>query len=75
MANMASNNVANKEIKTPGAFPHPVQSLDQMHSASRHSVMMDEDSDEEDDYHIPELEPEEVNNILLSPYNWSPFFL
>ncbi|XP_039135310.1 protein ENHANCED DISEASE RESISTANCE 2-like isoform X2 [Dioscorea cayenensis subsp. rotundata] len=63
MANMASNNVANKEIKTPGAFPHPVQSLDQMHSASRHSVMMDEDSDEEDDYHIPELEPEEAESV------------
>ncbi|KAM0934453.1 putative pleckstrin domain, START domain, protein ENHANCED DISEASE RESISTANCE 2 [Dioscorea sansibarensis] len=63
MANMASNNVANKEIKSPGTFPHPVQSLDQMHSASRHSVMMDEDSDEEDDYHIPELEPEEAESV------------
>ncbi|KAH7668792.1 Bet v1-like protein [Dioscorea alata] len=63
MANMASNNVANKEIKTPGTFPHPVQSLDQMHSASRHSVMMDEDSDEEDDYHIPALEPEEAESV------------
>ncbi|KAM0935725.1 putative pleckstrin domain, START domain, protein ENHANCED DISEASE RESISTANCE 2 [Dioscorea sansibarensis] len=63
MANMASNNVSNKEIKSPGTFPHPVQSLDQMHSASRHSVMMDEDSDEEDDYHIPELEPEEAESV------------
>ncbi|KAJ0967982.1 hypothetical protein J5N97_024899 [Dioscorea zingiberensis] len=58
MANMTLNSVSHKDMKTPGTFPHPVQSLDQMHSASRHSVMMDEDSDEEDDYHIPESEPE-----------------
>lgn len=35
-----------------------IPSLDQMNSTSRHSVMLDEDSEEDDDYQIPEPEQE-----------------
>ena len=55
VANMASDNVVNKEMKIPGTLSHPIQLIAQMRSASRDLVMIDENFDEEDNYHIPEL--------------------
>nr|XP_010906231.1 protein ENHANCED DISEASE RESISTANCE 2 isoform X1 [Elaeis guineensis] len=59
MVNMTLDSVSSKKkqkIQENSVQPSPL--VDQMHSASRHSVMLDEDSDEDEDYQIPELEQE-----------------
>lgn len=55
MANMTSDSVSSRKArKTQETSIQSVTSLDQMHAASRHSVMLDEYSDEDEDYPIPE---------------------
>ncbi|KAG1362758.1 Protein ENHANCED DISEASE RESISTANCE 2 [Cocos nucifera] len=59
MVNMSLDSVSSKKkqkIQENSIQPSPL--VDQMHSASRHSVMLDDDSDEDEDYQIPELEQE-----------------
>ncbi|KAG0452946.1 hypothetical protein HPP92_025340 [Vanilla planifolia] len=42
---------------------HSVTSQDQLHSASEHSVLLDEESDEDEDYQIPDTEEEVYSKI------------
>ncbi|XP_020260698.1 protein ENHANCED DISEASE RESISTANCE 2-like [Asparagus officinalis] len=59
MVNMSADSVSSKkERKDRETSVQPTPTVDQMHSGSRHSTMLDEDSEEDDDYQIPELEPE-----------------
>ena len=58
MVNMASSSVSSqKSLKVQGSSVH-ASSSDQMNAANRNSVMLDEYSDEDEEYQIPENEPE-----------------
>jgi len=58
MFTMASDCVSpKKDEKAQDLDIHPTLSLEQIHSASKHSVILDEESDEDDDQ-IPEIELE-----------------
>ncbi|XP_072962181.1 protein ENHANCED DISEASE RESISTANCE 2-like isoform X2 [Typha angustifolia] len=59
MVNMNTNSVSSKkEKKSQENSAHSGLSLDQMHAASRNSALMDEDSDEDEDYQLPEPDQE-----------------
>ncbi|XP_058084403.1 protein ENHANCED DISEASE RESISTANCE 2-like [Magnolia sinica] len=65
MANMTSGPVSSKKYQKsqePSIQPSP--SLDQINAASRNSVLMDEYSEEEDEYQIPETEQEAYTDRL-----------
>ncbi|MQM04322.1 hypothetical protein Taro_037114 [Colocasia esculenta] len=58
MVNMASDSVSSKTgLKTQVSI-QPSPSVDNMHSESRHSTAVDEDSDEDEEYQNPETEQE-----------------
>ncbi|XP_010242523.1 PREDICTED: protein ENHANCED DISEASE RESISTANCE 2-like isoform X2 [Nelumbo nucifera] len=53
MVNMTSDSVSSKKVqKSQVSSVPPVPSLDHINAASRNSVMMDEDSDEDEEYQI-----------------------
>ncbi|RZS27702.1 hypothetical protein BHM03_00061224, partial [Ensete ventricosum] len=56
-----------KDRKTQENSVQPNSSQYQMHGASRHPVMLDEDSDDDEDYQIPEREQEVGRLLLLIP--------
>ncbi|KAK4284151.1 hypothetical protein QN277_001020 [Acacia crassicarpa] len=57
--NMSStSNNSKKGQKSHDSSAHPAFSLDQINAANRNSVMMDEYSDEEEDFQIAESEQE-----------------
>lgn len=61
MVNMTSDSASSKKyqkLQEPSVLPNP--SLDQINGANRNSVMMDEYSDEDEEYQIAEPEQEEV---------------
>lgn len=59
MVNMASATVSSqKNLKVQGSSVHASSSIDQMNAANRNSVMLDEYSDEDEEYQIPESEQE-----------------
>lgn len=66
MVNMASSSVSSKKNQKQQEFSvHPVSSLDQINTTSRNSTaIMDEYSDEEDEFQIAE-EEQEVWFILM----------
>ena len=65
MVSMTTDSVSSKkERKVQETSVRPSSSLDQMHSANRNSVMLDEDSEEDDDYQITEQE-QEVSRLHL----------
>ncbi|GLT58496.1 hypothetical protein SLA2020_313830 [Shorea laevis] len=62
MVNMASASVSSKGTqKVDESSVNPAPSLDQMNATSRNSVMLDEDSDEDEEYQIPEIEEASSN--------------
>jgi hypothetical protein len=65
MANMASASAPSKKnVKVPESSVHPTPpSLDQINAASRHSVM-DEDTDDDEEFPIAE-EEQEVRFMLV----------
>ncbi|XP_038877165.1 protein ENHANCED DISEASE RESISTANCE 2 [Benincasa hispida] len=63
MVNMASATVSSqKSLKVQGSSVHASSSIDQMNAANRNSVMLDEYSDEDEEYQIPECEQEVYPN-------------
>ncbi|PIA31189.1 hypothetical protein AQUCO_05200052v1 [Aquilegia coerulea] len=71
MVNMTSDTLSSKKNKkAAGTSAHP-PSLDQMNNASRNSVLMDEYSDDDDEFQIPESEqetfPEKLENDNKRP--------
>lgn len=59
MVNMASASVSSKKKQNLlDSSIHPSSSLDQLNAASRHSVMMDEYSDEDEEFQLAESEQE-----------------
>eukprot|EP00268_Persea_americana_P007218 TRINITY_DN1265_c0_g1_i2.p1 TRINITY_DN1265_c0_g1~~TRINITY_DN1265_c0_g1_i2.p1 ORF type:complete len:731 (-),score=125.31 TRINITY_DN1265_c0_g1_i2:1140-3332(-) len=61
MVNMTSDSASSKKyqkLQEPSVLPNP--SLDQINGANRNSVMMDEYSDEDEEYQIAEPEQEEM---------------
>uniref|UniRef100_A0A2P2L3K4 Lipid binding protein n=1 Tax=Rhizophora mucronata TaxID=61149 RepID=A0A2P2L3K4_RHIMU len=58
MVNMASASVSKKNLKAQDSTVHPRFSLDQLNAASRNSAMMDEYSDEDEEFQIAEEERE-----------------
>lgn len=59
MVNMTTPVVTTKKNKrTQDNSVQNNSTLYPVHSASRHSEMLDEESDEDEDFHIPELEQE-----------------
>ncbi|KAJ7942581.1 protein ENHANCED DISEASE RESISTANCE 2-like, partial [Quillaja saponaria] len=63
MVNMASASVPSKKNqKLNDSSVNPNPSLDQMHAANRNSVMMDEYSDEDEEFQIAESEQEAYPN-------------
>ncbi|KAL6008579.1 hypothetical protein ACLOJK_034093 [Asimina triloba] len=59
MVNMTPGPLTSKKyLKSQESSVQPTSSLDQINAASRNSVLMDEYSDEEDEYQIPETEQE-----------------
>lgn len=59
MVNMASASVSSrKKQNLLDSSIHPSSSLDQLNAASRHSVMMDEYSDEDEEFQLAESEQE-----------------
>ncbi|PKA52167.1 hypothetical protein AXF42_Ash014104 [Apostasia shenzhenica] len=66
MMTMASVSGSSKGRKNQESFNQPIPSLGQLHSASAHSAVLDEESDDDEDYQIPDTE-EEVD--FLKPDN------
>ncbi|XP_027913088.1 protein ENHANCED DISEASE RESISTANCE 2-like [Vigna unguiculata] len=58
MVNMSSTSVSSKKNQKPNDFSVNPSSLDQMNSASRNSALIDEYSDDEEDFQIAESEQE-----------------
>ncbi|KAF7829157.1 protein ENHANCED DISEASE RESISTANCE 2-like isoform X1 [Senna tora] len=59
MVNMSSTSISSKKnLKPHDSSVLPASSLDQMNAANRNSVMMDEYSDEDEDFQIAESEQE-----------------
>ncbi|OWM65011.1 hypothetical protein CDL15_Pgr028729 [Punica granatum] len=59
MVNMTSASISsNRALKLNGSAVPPGPSLQQMTAGSRNSVMMDEESDEDEEYQIPESDQE-----------------
>ncbi|KAL9447944.1 hypothetical protein AB3S75_015428 [Citrus x aurantiifolia] len=59
MVNMASASVSSKKNQNlQDSLIHPSSSLDQLNAGSRHSVMMDEYSDEDEEFQLAESEQE-----------------
>lgn len=58
MVNMASASASKKNLKLNESSLHPSSSLDQLNAASRNSVMMDEYSDEDEEFQLAEAEQE-----------------
>ncbi|KAK4794376.1 hypothetical protein SAY86_012370 [Trapa natans] len=82
MVNMTSASISsNKPQKLNESTIHPGPSLQQMTAGSRNSVMMDDESDDDEEYQIPDsdqeenevqkpvLEEEQVEHIDLSCFN------
>lgn len=67
MVNMTSASTSGKAQKSQSVHPGP--SIDQLHSASRNSVLMDEYSEEDEEYQIPDLDQEvkivEAHNSVI----------
>ncbi|KAK4792499.1 hypothetical protein SAY86_022934 [Trapa natans] len=65
MVNMTSASIRSKRAqKHNESSVHPGPSLQQMTAGSRHSVMMDEDSDDDEENQIPELDLEVALKLL-----------
>lgn len=60
MVNMSSTAVSSKKNQKPNDFSVNPTSLDQMNAASRSSALIDEYSDDEEDFQIAEPEQEVV---------------
>ena len=59
MVNMASTSVTTqKSLKMQGSSVHASSSIDQMTAANRNSVMLDEYSEEDEEFQIPDCEQE-----------------
>jgi len=72
MVSMTTDSVSSKKgRKVREISIRPSPSLDQLHSASRNSVMLDEDSEEDDDYQIPEQE-QEVCRLRMWSFTYLP---
>ena len=72
MVNMASSTVSSqKSLKAQGSTVHASSSIDQMNAANRNSVLLDEYSDEDEEYQIPESEQE----VQVSNFRWYSLWL
>uniref|UniRef100_A0A1D1XJ24 StAR-related lipid transfer protein 5 n=1 Tax=Anthurium amnicola TaxID=1678845 RepID=A0A1D1XJ24_9ARAE len=60
MVNMTSDSVSSKTGRKSQASIQPSPSVDHLHSDSRHSVMVDEESDEDEEFQNPETEQEDL---------------
>lgn len=60
MVNMSSTSVTSKKSQKPNDVSVNSTSLDQLNSASRNSALLDEYSDEDEDFQIAEPEQEVV---------------
>ncbi|XP_064988635.1 protein ENHANCED DISEASE RESISTANCE 2-like isoform X8 [Musa acuminata AAA Group] len=70
MVNMTAETAPiKKDRKTQENSVQPNSSQYQMHGASRHHVMLDEDSDDDEDYQIPEPEQEVYPIKLENEFN------
>lgn len=58
MVNMTKSGSPKKDQKSHEIDVQPGPSLDPVLAGSRHSMLLDEDSDDDDDYQIPEAVPE-----------------
>ncbi|XP_073105809.1 protein ENHANCED DISEASE RESISTANCE 2 isoform X4 [Elaeis guineensis] len=58
MVNMTRSSSSKKDQKSQEINVHPGPSLDPILAGSRQSILLDEDSDDDDDYQIPEAIPE-----------------
>lgn len=68
MVNMTTSSISSKkERKGQEYSAQPGPSLDQVHAASRHSTLIEEDSDEDEDY---QLSYQEVCRYLLVLLTW-----
>lgn len=68
MVNMTTSSISSKkERKGQEYSAQPGPSLDQVHAASRHSTLIEEDSDEDEDYQLPY---QEVRRYLLVLLTW-----
>lgn len=64
MVNMTESASSKKDQKSQEIDIQPGPSLDPVLAGSRHSILLDEDSDDDDDYQIPEG-IQEVSRLLL----------
>lgn len=60
MVNMSSTSVSSKKSQKPNDVSVQPTSLDQINAAGRNSALMDEYSDEDEDFQIAEPEQEVV---------------
>ncbi|KAK1274249.1 hypothetical protein QJS04_geneDACA012234 [Acorus gramineus] len=59
MVNMSSSSVSSKKgFRSQDSSIRPIPSLDQLHSTSRNATPVDEDSEDDDEFQIPEPEQE-----------------
>jgi len=70
MVNMSSTSVSSKKNQKPNDFSVNPSSLDQMNAASRNSALIDEYSDDEEDFQIAESEQEVVATFSLICILW-----
>lgn len=69
MVNMASASVSSRKNQNlQDSSIHPSSSLDQLNAASRHSVMMDEYSDEDEEFQLAESEQEANEKKIESDF-------
>lgn len=76
MVNMASASVSTqKSLKVQGSSVHrATSSIDQINTANRNSVMLDEYSDEDEEYQIPECEEEVQVTVIYCGGFFGIFF-
>lgn len=70
MVNMSSTSVSSKKNQRPNDFSVNPSSIDQMNSASRNSALIDEYSDDEEDFQIAESEQEVLSTFCLIYMFW-----
>ncbi|XP_034708945.1 protein ENHANCED DISEASE RESISTANCE 2-like [Vitis riparia] len=63
MINMTSASVSSQKKRESGACCKDFPSLDELHSASRNSMMLDEFSDEDEEFQVAEAEQEAYNEV------------
>lgn len=72
MVNMMTGSLSSKkQKKVQETSVRPSPSVDQLHSAIRNSGLFDEDSEEDDDYQVPESE-QEVSRLLMWAFTSLP---